>query len=318
MLTEFPQTPVAGPRPPICWIDLLSPSAEELAEAERAVGFSLPTRETLSEIETSSRLRMRDGVLSMSAPMVSHDATGAPSGAPIGFVLSRERLVTIRYSPLRAFDAVAERLKAAGTGPTSSLEVFVELCDEIVDRVADSFESAAAELRGLSVATFHVPDSQGRKAIVSNRVIRGKLQHVGRLGDQVSEARDVLLGVGRAVEFACEMTSTWEQPALTSRMKSLRQDVASLADYEVHLTDKMQFLLDAMVGLIGIAQNDVFKMLTIVSIVGIPPTLFAGIYGMNFKYMPEYNWTFGYPFGLAVIAISALLPLVWFKWRGWF
>jgi magnesium transporter len=73
-----------------------------------------------------------------------------------------------------------------------------------------------------------------------------------------------------------------------------------------------------MVGLIGIAQNDIFKILTIVSIVGISPTLIAGIYGMNFKFMPEYNWLYGYPFGLTLIVLSAIAPLVWFKWRGWF
>jgi magnesium transporter len=103
-----------------------------------------------------------------------------------------------------------------------------------------------------------------------------------------------------------------------ARMKTLQQDVASLDDYKTHLSDKVQFLLDAMVGLIGIAQNDVFKVLTIVSIVGIPPTLIAGIYGMNFKGMPEYDWAWGYPYGLAVIALSAIIPLAWFKWRGWF
>jgi magnesium transporter len=80
----------------------------------------------------------------------------------------------------------------------------------------------------------------------------------------------------------------------------------------------VQFLLDAMVGLIRIAQNDIFKILTIVSIVGIPPTLIAGIYSMNFKLMPEYNWMYGYPYGLALIALSAIAPLVRFKLRGWF
>ena len=81
---------------------------------------------------------------------------------------------------------------------------------------------------------------------------------------------------------------------------------------------KVQFVLDALVGLIGIAQNDVFKVLTIVSIVGIPPTLMAGIYGMNFKNMPEYDWAWGYQYGWAVILLSAVIPLVWFKLKGWF
>jgi magnesium transporter len=82
--------------------------------------------------------------------------------------------------------------------------------------------------------------------------------------------------------------------------------------------NKIQFLLDALVGLISIAQNDVFKVLTIVSIVGIPPTLVAGIYGMNFHNMPEYAWRYGYQFGLAMIVLTTVIPLVWFKVKGWF
>jgi magnesium transporter len=299
------------------WLDLRDPLPDELAKVEALVGFSIPSRDDLSEIERSSRLRARGGVLSMSVPMTTLIDGDQPLTAPIGFVLSRHRLVTIRFAALGSFDAVAARFGEAGTAPTSSLEVFVALCDEIVDHLADSLEQVAAELRTMSVATFHT-DVDGRHAIRSNRVIRAKLRHVGRLGDRVSETRDSLLGVGRAIDFASEPTSDWSDGKLQSRMKTLQQDVASLDDYKTHLSDKVQFLLDAMVGLIGIAQNDVFKVLTIVSIVGIPPTLIAGIYGMNFKGMPEYDWAWGYPYGLAVIALSALIPLAWFKWRGWF
>jgi len=90
-----------------------------------------------------------------------------------------------------------------------------------------------------------------------------------------------------------------------------------LNDYEGHLSNKVQFLLDAILGFISTEQNDLFKVLTVVSVIGIPPTLVAGIYGMNFKVMPELNWEWGYPFGLAVIVLSAILPYALFKWRGW-
>ena len=88
-------------------------------------------------------------------------------------------------------------------------------------------------------------------------------------------------------------------------------------DYEGHLSNKVQFLLDAILGFISTEQNDLFKVLTVVSVIGIPPTLVAGIYGMNFKVMPELNWEWGYPFGLAVIVLSAILPYALCKWRGW-
>ncbi len=317
MLNVFPSNEAPDARTPPIWVDLYNPSAAEQTYVEELIGVDVPSREHLSEIESSSRLRVRGDSLSMSMPMTTRGDDGSALVAPIGFVLSPERLVTVRFAALRAFDAVARRFSEAAP-PTTSLEVFVELCEAIVDRLADSLEQAAGELRAISVATFHVPDGQGRRAIRSNRVIRGQLRQIGRLGDRVSETRDALLGLGRAVDFACEVTEAWFADHLEPRMRSLRQDVLSLDDYEVHLSDKVQFLLDAMVGLIGIAQNDVFKILTIVSIVGIPPTLIAGIYGMNFKSMPEYDWALGYPYGLGMIALSAIIPLVWFKWRGWF
>jgi magnesium transporter len=102
------------------------------------------------------------------------------------------------------------------------------------------------------------------------------------------------------------------------RLNAVARDVTSLNAYEDHLSNKVQFLLDAVLGFINITQNDLFKILTIVSVVGIPPTLMAGIWGMNFKSMPELGWEWGYPFAWAIILLSALAPLVWFKWRGWF
>jgi magnesium transporter len=100
-------------------------------------------------------------------------------------------------------------------------------------------------------------------------------------------------------------------------MHTLRRDIASLNDFDTHLNDKLQFLLDATLGFINIAQNNVMKVLTVVSVVGIPPVLVAGIYGMNFKFMPEYDWALGYPFGLSMIVLTALIPLAIFRWRNW-
>jgi Mg2+ and Co2+ transporter CorA len=93
--------------------------------------------------------------------------------------------------------------------------------------------------------------------------------------------------------------------------------VASLNDYETHLTDKIHFLLDATLGLTNVEQNNIFRILTVVSVVGIPPTFVASMYGMNFKNIPEYDWSYGYQYGLLLIALSALIPIIWFKWRGW-
>lgn len=300
------------------WIDLLNPTEAERLEAETLTGLTLPTLANLSEIESSSRLRTRDGVLTMSTPMISL-ADASPRGlSPIGFVLSPDTLVTIRFSPLKAFDAVVADFHAPPEAPTCGLEVFVRLCDEMVDRMADALEVIAASLNDLSATVFNGEDIKGRAAKHANSRLRDQLKLVGQMGDRASNTRDALLGVGRILAFVGDLTKDWNEARFEPRIASLKQDVTSLNDYEVHLSDKVQFLLDALVGMIGIAQNDIFKILTIVSIVGIPPTLMASIYGMNFKIMPELSWTLGYPYGLAVIVVSAIIPVAWFKYRGWF
>jgi magnesium transporter len=315
MLKIFP--PPSGDAAPI-WLDLLSPTQEERAKAEAIVGARLPTREALSEIETSSRARIRDGVLYLSVPTAAPPPPGERPGSPIGFVLSRDRLVTVRFIPLLAFDAVASWIERGEHAPASGLEVFVELCEETVDRLADNLERLAEELGPLSEAAFHADDVKGRRAVRSNRILRRQLRDVGRMGDRLSDIRDTLVGLGRIVAYAAKNTEGWSEGPIAARLGSVAQDIASLNDYDAQLFNKIQFLLDATVGLIGIAQNDIFKVLTIVSIVGIPPTLVAGVYGMNFKNMPEYNWSFGYQWGLAVIVLSAVIPLVWFRIKGWF
>ena len=124
-------------------------------------------------------------------------------------------------------------------------------------------------------------------------------------------------GIGRVVPYVSTLAADWLPPEVKPRLDTVRQDVLSLGDYDAHIVNKVQLLLDATLGLINVEQNNIIKVLTIVSVVGIPPTLIASMYGMNFKGMPEYDWSWGYPYGLAMIALSAILPLVWFKWRGW-
>ena len=105
--------------------------------------------------------------------------------------------------------------------------------------------------------------------------------------------------------------------ALLPRLLTVRQDVASLSDYDAQLTNKVQFLLDATLGFINIEQNNGIKILTVVSVVGIPPTLIASMYGMNFKNMPELQWEYGYLYGIVMIVLSGVIPLLWFRKRGW-
>jgi len=133
----------------------------------------------------------------------------------------------------------------------------------------------------------------------------------------LSNIRDSLLGVNRVLGYAAEVADAWIPADLKPRFKTLRQDIASLSDYDVQLANKVQFLLDATLGFINIEQSNGIKVLTVVSVVGVPPTLLASIYGMNFKWIPELQWQYGYFYGLAVIVLSGVVPFWWFKRKGW-
>jgi magnesium transporter len=317
MLTAYP---ASGPEPAspaasrVWWLDLLEPSDQERASVEERCGFALPSREDLSEVESSSRIGEEDGVLFLSMPFVSPAGEQPPS--PVGFVLSKDVLVTIRYARLRSFDAMAAKF-TRNDAPRNSVETFAALIDEIVDLNADLLEGIGADLDALSRAVFRRPGQNRRQATRSNQALQNNLIEVGSAGDRLSRIRDSLLGLQRIVPFVSGIERDWIPPAIVARLKTAQSDLLSLTDYETHLSDKVQFMLDAVLGFINTKQNEIFTVLTVVSVVGIPPTLVAGIYGMNFKNMPELDWAWGYQYGLALIVLSTLVPILWFKWRGW-
>jgi magnesium transporter len=304
----------------VAWIDLVRPDADEVAFVKRTTGLDVPSAEDLSEIESSSRLRNQDGAIYLSAPLVYRGDSDLPMSTPIGFVLTPARLITVRFEELPSFTNFIGKDLADETDPLSSAAVFAGLMDAIADRLADVLENIATELDALSHRLFRSPATQtiGRRPPARESAdLRIILRRIGHSGDLASKIRDGLLGIGRIVPYVATHAADWLPPDIKSRLDTVRLDVTSLNDYDMHIVTKVQLLLDATLGLINIEQNNIIKVLTIVSVVGIPPTLVASMYGMNFKNMPELDWAWGYPYGLTVIVLSAILPLVWFKVRGW-
>jgi magnesium transporter len=305
----------------VAWIDLLKPESDEVAFVKRTTGLDVPSIEDLSEIESSSRLRHQNGAIYLSASLIYRGTdTDQPLSTPVGFVLTRERLITVRFEDITSFKTFSDRDLSGESDPLSSAAVFAGLMDAITDRLADVLENIAAELDALSHRLFHTPATEPvsrRPPARESADLRIILRRVGNSGDLSSKIRDSLLGVGRIVPYVSSLAADWLPPEVKLRLDTVRQDVLSLSDYDAHIVNKVQLLLDATLGLINVEQNNIIKVLTIVSVVGIPPTLVASMYGMNFKYMPELEWSWGYPYGLALILLSAILPVAWFKWRGW-
>ena len=297
------------------WIDLRDPTEEETRVVFEATGLRVPTQAEVSEIEASSRLVLRDGVLYLSMPLIT--MADGPRVVSAGFVLSQERLITVRFAVSVVFDAFAKRLPDGQEPHDSGAHVMLGLLGAIVDRQADAMERIHADLDTISHRVFSLAGEgrAGRK--MEDRLLRDTLGELGRIGDLISHIRESLLGVSRLLPFIETNTADWLPSELRPKLTTLRDDTVSISDFDNHLTDKLQFLLDATLGFINIAQNDVMKVMTIASVVGIPPVLVAGVYGMNFKNIHEYDWAWGYQFGWAMILMTTLIPLLIFRWRKW-
>jgi len=317
MLTVHPPHPAgaAAPHPSAVWIDIMNPDPGETALVKELTGLELPTREDLASLEQSSRMTFDNDCLRLAAPVIADADTDHPSLSQIGLVVTPTQLISVHFEKLRMFETVAA--KYGETPPDSSAQVFAALMEGYVARLADLLEEARARLDHISHQVFRKSADRPRRAIQTTAANRERLQFLGRMGERISLIRESLLGVDRVIGFSLESAKDWFSPELTRRIQAARTDVEELDEFEEHLLGKVQFLLDAVLGFISIEQNDIFKVLTIASVVGIFPTLVAGWYGMNFQNMPEYHWAWGYQFGIGVILASTILPLGWFKWRGW-
>jgi len=301
----------------IVWIDLMTPTHAEIDLVQRTTGLHVPTREELSEIETSSRLRTEKGVLYLSMSAV-YRQDGAPITTPLGFVLSADHLITIRFAALPAFETFKGEIKQPDNIHPSSAGAFAGLLETAVDRMADVLEQVGAELDIISHNVFrHRDKADKQQPARAENDLRETMRAIGRAGDLISKIRDALTGIGRIVPYTLGHCVSWMPHEVRTSLETLKADVTSLNDHDSYLSGKVQFLLDATLGLINIEQNNIIKVLTVASVVGIPPTLVASWYGMNFKTIPELDWAYGYPYVIVLGVLSAILPFIFFRVKGW-
>jgi magnesium transporter len=301
------QTPGEGWLPPddVVWLDLKSPTPEEEARVEAALGLDLPTREEMADLEPSSRLYQDGGATFMTSTLLARSAAG-PSASPVTFVLAKGMLVTIRYDEFRAFTVFAER--ATGADITSGTAALLGLMDAVVERLAELLEGAAAAVEQSSFSIFNRPQAGDFRPVLTD---------LARSQSLASMVRASLVSLGRTVSFAALAQEIASDPECQAHLKSVQTDVQSLTEHAGFQSTHISFLLDAALGLINIEQNGIIKFFSVVAVVFLPPTLVASIYGMNFRHMPELDWPWGYPMALALMVASAVLPLLWFKRRGW-
>ena len=304
--------------PEVNWIDAMRPEPKEIVFLERILGLKVPTLESLSAIETSSRLYRDKDFLYMSMPMLIRATSGVAQTSPLGFVLTKDYVLTVRYMPFKPCEDLHYADVVENGRPADGPSAFVALLETIIDHSSDQLEKINADLDGLSQTVFDQGGGKPRQGpIEDTKNLRRVLGAIAGNGNLASKISDALLGMSRMLPFVTSEAAPYLSPEEKAKIKSLGRDITSLNEYERGQTDRIQFLLDATLGLTNIEQNNIFRILTVVSVVGIPPTLVASMYGMNFKNMPELEWTYGYEWGLGLILLSALIPIIWFKRRGW-
>jgi magnesium transporter len=299
------------------WYDLYDPSAEERAIVEAALGIALPTREEMGEIEPSSRLYLEGEAVYMTATILNRADEPNPGADPITFVLARQTLVTLRYVDPRPVGSYAARLARQPGACVGAEDALVGLLEAFIDRFADILERVSLDLDQTSRTLFD--PGAGRPA--GERDLQSVLKTLARNDDLASTTRESLLSISRVISFLGAIADGWpkkEAKELKLRLKTASRDIASLAEHAGFETSKINFLLNATLGMINIEQNRIIKLFSVAAVVFLPPTLVASLYGMNFRHMPELDWLYGYPMAIGAMILSAVVPYLFFKAKGWF
>ncbi|MFZ4407511.1 MAG: magnesium/cobalt transporter CorA [Paracraurococcus sp.] len=299
------------------WIDLLTPTQEEEASVQDALRLEIPTREEMQEIESSSRLYKEGDVLFLTAPFLYGVEGGELGSTAITFVLDTTALITVRYATPKAFavfSARCQRTPAMLLGTPDG--VMLHMFEQIVDRLADILERIAADMDRASQAAFRTAKAKV-KATRKDADLKDALITLGQVGEVTTRATETLLGLSRILTFLTAEKAIAVRKENQTLIKSLVRDVRSLVEHANFLNGKANFLLDAVLGIINVEQNAIIKTFTVASVALMPPTLIASIYGMNFEKMPELQWNLGYPLALGLMVVSAVLPIFYFKRKGW-
>jgi magnesium transporter len=309
------------------WIDVADPLPLEQQAVEAVLGLRLPTRGDMLEIEASSRGYQEGSASFMTATHVVGMDSGEPDSVPLAFVLTAQRLITVRYSDPHSFRSMTDFCTRHAV-PDTPLGALLKLLDLVVDRTADILERMSDEIDRTSRLVFGRDTPADRR--ISSDDLRDILRRIGSTQYVVNKVHDSLLTFSRMMSFlnlpSEDVADSADAAAIRrarmdkrsrDALQSLGRDVASLVEHSSYLSTNIGFLLDAALGRISIEQNAIIKIFSVAAVVFLPPTLVASIYGMNFDVMPELKWDFGYPFAIALMILSAVVPYWFFKKKGW-
>ena len=294
------------------WIDLIQPNDAEIAQL-RVLGVPVPSLAEMEEIELSNRLYREDGLDYMTAMLPGERAGGDRISMPVTFILSTDRLVTVRHHSPRPFLTYPERAERSTLGCGTPDRLFLGLVEEIIARLADILEGAGRTLDQTTSAVF-----ERRAVAAASDRLQAALQDVGREAETMARVRLALLTVERMQAFyTATLEDRPEEGRLRAATRAQMRDIQALEVHGDFLGGRVSLAVDTTLGLINLQQNNTVRILSVVAALFLPPTLIASVYGMNFTNMPELDEPWGYAFALILMGGTTLGTWLFLRWKGW-
>ena len=291
------------------WVDLTDPNDDERGWVKSIYGVTLPGEDEVKDIEASARYyEAENGDLHLRTDfLIDEDDEGPTATVTVAFILAKSILFSVHIDDLPVFRLVRMRARSRPGSITDYKDVLIDLYATDAEYSADALEGIYQNLEGVSrrVLQKELTDQDAADA----------LNAIAQEEDLNGRIRRNMMDTRRAVSFLMR-----ERLLSTNQFEDARQilrDIESLDGHTTFLFDKINFLMDATIGFININQNKIIKIFSVASVAFLPPTLIASIYGMNFKLMPEFDWSYGYPLALLLMLASAITPFWYFRRRGW-
>ncbi|MES2318539.1 MAG: magnesium/cobalt transporter CorA [Pseudomonadota bacterium] len=290
------------------WVDLTDPNDDERAWVKTIYGVILPGEDEVKDIEASARYyEAENGDLHLRTDFLLEEDDGPSRVVTVAFILAKKMLFSVHTDDLPVFRLVRMRARSRPGSIADYMDVLLDLYATDAEYSADALEGIYQDLEEVSGRVLQKEFTDQDAAAALNAIAREE--------DLNGRIRRNMMDTRRAVSFL--MRGRLLNAEQFEEARQILRDIESLDGHTSFLFDKINFLMDATVGFININQNKIIKMFSVASVAFLPPTLIASLYGMNFKKFPELDWTFGYPFALALMVISAIAPFWYFRRRGW-
>ena len=298
------------------WVDLVHPTAKEETFIENLLGINIPTREEMHEIELSSRLYQRNKTLFATIIIITQADTPHPESHALTFVLHNKWLITVRYVKESPYNTVLINTKFNTAISQEGSFVLRAMLKYITEELADILESITHNIEELSRQIFKYDYASNRFSKAGNPNLKDIISRIGHNEDLLAKARESLITTTRMLSFILQ-TSYFEAHENKKPIAMIMRDTSFLIVHATFLSSKIKFLLDATLGMINIEQSSIIKIVSVAAVLFLSPTLIASIYGMNFHYMPELKWHYGYPLAIILMILAVFLPYKYFKYKGW-